>query len=110
MWEIFAGTLMGILGGILGAKIVGNSMINRVRNEIFDYLESEEGQKMIFSIGALFGNGVKSGLGMNPRRGKFKWQDLISMAIAQFFQSKLPTSAVSSEKYNNPYEKFYRGE
>lgn len=54
---------------------------NNVKDEIYDFLESEEGQKLIFGVGALIGNGAKAGLGLAKTGGKFGIKELV-MGIA----------------------------
>ena len=112
MWEILISGLIGVLGGSISAYLIIKRFVNNDKIiEIFDDLtdemvNNEEFQKKIFVIGALLGNGIKSGLGLNPRRGKFKFEDLISMAIASFFQKSM---GQSSTETSNLYEKFFSG-
>lgn len=69
-------------------KIVEKTKIE-LKDELEDWLNSENGQKALFSIGALIGNGAKSGFGLNARSGKYKPQDLLAQIAAQFIQQKL---------------------
>ena len=72
------------------AKKVANDTINNVKDDVFDYLQTENGAKMLFGIGAMLGNGIKSGVGITKGTGKFKWQDIIGQIASQFIMSKLP--------------------
>ena len=70
------------------AKKVANDTINNVKDDVFDYLQTENGAKMLFSIGAMLGNGIKSGVGITKGTGKFKWQDIIGQIASQFIMQK----------------------
>ena len=70
------------------AKKVANDTINNVKDEVFDYLQTENGAKMLFGIGAMLGNGIKSGVGLQKGTGKFKWQDIIGQIASQFIMQK----------------------
>ena len=43
---------------------------------------------MLFGIGAMLGNGIKSGVGITKGTGKFKWQDIIGQIASQFIMQK----------------------
>jgi len=109
MLEIVISGLIGVLGGSISAYLITKKFINNERIiEIFEELTDEmmqnEGlQKKIFVLGALIGNGIKSGLGVTPRRGKFKFEDLIGFAIAQFFNKSM--SGQQTESIQNPFLK-----
>jgi len=59
---------------------------------------SEKGQKFLFTVGAIVGNGIKTGVGLNPKKGKFRWEDLIGQIISQYFTQKLPFSPSNSQE------------
>lgn len=50
---------------------------NNVKEEIFEFLGSEEGQKLIYGLGALAAQGAKAGFGLNQRGGKFGFKEMI---------------------------------
>jgi hypothetical protein len=54
---------------------------NHIKNEVIDFMSSEEGQKFIYGLGALAAQGAKAGFGLNQRGGKFGFKELI-MGIA----------------------------
>lgn len=56
-----------------------------IKNEVETWLNSEKGQKALFQIGAIIGNGAKAGIGLESRGGKFKLQDLIGQIAMQYF-------------------------
>jgi len=92
MLETLLSAGIGALTVFLSMLIVSKKIDNMVENtkkqlkvEAEAWLNSEKGQKAIFTVGAIIGNGAKSGLGMNSRSGKFKWQDLAGQVITEFF-------------------------
>ena len=80
------------------AKKVANDTINNVKDDVFDYLQTENGAKMLFGIGAMLGNGIKSGVGLQKSTGKFKWQDIIGQIASQFIMSKLPMQSQQEQQ------------
>lgn len=60
-----------------------------LKNDLEAWLNSEKGQKAIYSIGAIIGNGAKTGFGLKTKGGKFKWQDLAGQIIGNYVQSKV---------------------
>jgi len=82
-------------------------------DEIKAWLRTEEASKLIFSIGALIGNGAKSGFGLNQKSGKMKWQDLAMQIAGGFLQKWLPgvqaegqpqtQESQGTEKYKSKY-------
>jgi hypothetical protein len=71
-----------VVGGLITARFIKNS----VKNEILDYISTEEGQKMIFTVGAIFANGAKSGFGMQKGAGKFSLTGLIGNVAGEYLQ------------------------
>jgi len=60
-----------------------------VKKEFEAWLNSETGQRAIYTIGAIIGNGAKEGFGMGKKGGKFKWQDLLGEIIGGYAKQKL---------------------
>jgi len=63
--------LSGIISGLsafLGAYFMFKIAKNDIKNEIFDFLESQEGMNYIASCGKLFGAGIMSVLNLKPTR------------------------------------------
>jgi len=60
-----------------------------LKNDMEIWLNSETGQKALYSIGALIGNGAKSGIGIQTKSGKFKWQDLIGQIVGSYVQGNI---------------------
>ena len=63
---------------------VEDIITNSIENVIRDATEDVELQKKIYQLGGLIGNGVKSGIGIQTRGGKFKIEDLL-MGLASKF-------------------------
>jgi hypothetical protein len=86
--------VISVFSGAIVTYIIIKKMFNplEILEESMDFLVNDsEMQKKIYVLGALIGNGIKSGVGLNPKTGKFKLDDLISMALASFFGNKLQT-------------------
>lgn len=60
-----------------------------VKRDLETWLNSETGQKAIFSIGAIIGNGAKAGFGIGTKGGKFKWQDLAAEVAREWILPKI---------------------
>jgi len=57
-------------------------------SDVENYLNSEKGQKNLFLIGGMLSNGMKTGLGLTAKGGKFKMEDLAAQLIGGFIQQK----------------------
>jgi len=103
---------------VLFGSIVGYLLLKRLRKEAIsvafeiietkqeelmqsgqDLLNSEEGQKLLYSIGALIGNGAMAGTGLKKKSGKFQWQDLAAQVVGSFIQKKVGINPIPQ---NNP--------
>ena len=62
---------------------------NYIIQDVEDYLNSEKGQKNLFLIGGMLSNGMKTGLGITAKGGKFKMEDLAAQLIGGFIQQKV---------------------
>jgi hypothetical protein len=85
----------GLIGAISAYAIVKRALnmerIVYISEEIIDNMlekatQDAETQKRIYVLGALLGQGIKSGIGLQKTSGKFKMEDIISMAVGQFLQ------------------------
>lgn len=70
----------------------------RITQEIITYsidflINTEENQKLVYSLGGLFAQGVKGGISLDvparARPGKFKWQDIVMDLASQFIAQTL---------------------
>jgi len=112
MWEILlaiASPAIAVLGTYIMGKRLMKNAIDEVEDLIFSIPQSEDGAKLLFSIGGLVGNGIKSGVGLNPRGGKFKWQDLLTGIAANWLENSglIPQQAQSPQNqkiFNGPIQ------
>jgi len=107
MLEYVVGGIIGALTGVLCTYVIMKKMFKplEIAEDLMDFIISDtEMQKKIYLLGALLGNGIKSGIGLNPKRGKFRFEDLIGMALSQFLAKK--QGEVSGE---NPFQKLLSG-
>lgn len=106
-WEMIGqiiSVLIAVLSGSIMSYIMAKIMVKNVKKEaepmidkaytqVFTkfraFLNEEDGQKMIYSLGVLMGNGARTGLGIQKTGGKFKIQDLIMQGVGQYIQSKI---------------------
>lgn len=93
----YIGILVGSLGllatYVIYKKVTNPAYFIDIFDELLDYaLNNADTQKQIYIFGALIGQGIKSGLGMTGKRGKFKLDDIIGEAIAGFAQQFLSTA------------------
>jgi len=60
-------------------------LLEKVEDIVDGLLSNEENQKKLFALGGLIGQGIKTGVGINPRTsGKFKFQDIITQIIGGY--------------------------
>lgn len=82
---VFSGILIALLIGIYIGKTV---FLDEILEELIKSIaNNEELQKNIYAIGGLIGNGAKNGLGIAPKSGRFKWQDLIGELAVGFINN-----------------------
>lgn len=103
---------------VLTGSIVAYFMLKRLRKEAIsiafeiietkqeeimtastEFLQSAEGQKLLYSLGALIGSGVMGGTGIQKKSGKFQWENLATQVIGSFLQSK---TGINPLPQNNP--------
>lgn len=80
------GAGMGLLGTYVGIKLMLKPEIILDFSDVLldEVSKNAEFQKRIYVLGALLGQGVKSGVGLPLGRGKMKMEDIIVGAIGQF--------------------------
>ena len=86
----------------LARKLIENEK-KRLKTELEAWLNSENGQKALFSIGALMAAGMKSGMGLTQKGGKFKMEDLIGQIIGSFIQKQIPNLISQEQKPESEY-------
>ena len=92
------------------SNIIMKNVKKDLKREAEEWLNSEKGQKAIYSIGLLLGNAIMTGSGLGPAKsgGKLKLQDILMQGLMSFFQGnlKLPTSGTESPKQTSQGEGF----
>lgn len=75
--------------------------------ELEAWLNSEKGQKALFSVGALIANGAKSGFNLNVPRGKGGFEGLIMNIIGKWIGEKIPQNSAglnpAAESFKTEY-------
>jgi len=89
----FLGTLLAIY---IGKKWMFSeeSIYNAVFSVVNHSLNDEKMVKQLYFIGAVVGNGIRQGVGIGAKGGKFKWEDLFAQVasgfLEQFIKPKQP--------------------
>jgi hypothetical protein len=105
-----------ILSGAIVGYVIGKTMFKRMENyvaeqkaelktELQAWLNSETGQKALYSIGGLIAAGAKGGLMTQTPRGKGGFQGMIIDLIGQFIGNKIginPAQAVTNNTQEQP--------
>lgn len=73
------------------------------KRQIEEWINSDIGQKAIYSIGILLGNAIKQGVGITGSGGKMKMENIIMQGIAGFIQGKLG-AVVNPNPYEQPQQ------
>jgi hypothetical protein len=60
-------------------------IIDKIDEITTEITSNPELQKKLYLVGAILGNGIRSGVGIQNKGGKFKWQDLIGSVLQQYF-------------------------
>lgn len=93
MLEYLASGVIGSLIGATATYVIAKRLLSFDRiMDIFEEVLTEvttdvETQKKVYVVGGILGQGIKSGLGMTGKRGKFKLEDVASEAIGGFIQN-----------------------
>lgn len=109
MTYVIEGAIIGAIIGLIlliGSYLVFKTMrieefiTNCIENVFEDITRDEKLQKNLYTIGALIGNGAKSGFGLQKRAGKMSMTDLIVQSIAGKFLggANTGTETVKSEE------------
>jgi len=97
MIELFVMVTVSFLTGIGGMYLASKTILKQdkildisedVIKNAFDMLFKDvEMQKQVYSVGVLFGNGLKTGLGLQKTGGKHKMEDLVQQGIGAFLSN-----------------------
>lgn len=111
----------GVIGSLIGSLatyVIARKLLSFDRMmDFFDEATHElttdvEMQKKLYLVGGILGQGIKSGIGMGTKRGKFKIEDIIAegagMFLSQILQKNMPqqlnTSNPSTGSLNEPFK------
>lgn len=66
-------------------SIVNTDTVLDIADEMLQELtQNVEMQKKVYFLGVILGNGIKKGIGIGGKGGKFKFEDLIGQALQGF--------------------------
>lgn len=85
--SLILGLSMGGAAYVLLKRYI-DTLVSDLQEYPFQLVQSEDGQKLFYSVGALIGNGAKGGFGLTKGSGKFKIEDLVMGIAGNFIQSK----------------------
>jgi len=104
---LLTGSIMGVTFALI-AYVLLKRYIEQLKNEsIFqlrEWLNSEAGQKTIYSLGALIAQGAKGGFGISKGSGKLSLNNLILEIAGKWFGSKQNSSNEGSSQPALPNE------
>lgn len=103
VYELVKLTVSMIIGGFIVSKIIKKDIKNdaldvyegfkaQIKYDAEQWLNGETGQKALFQIGALIGNGAKSGIGLQKRGGKKGLEGFIMDIAGEFLKNKFGQS------------------
>lgn len=108
MLEQFA---ISALGGLIGSLTIfflakrafSHEKILDISQKVIDetldrMVNVPELQKRVYMLGVLVGNGVKSGIGIGTKRGKFKFEDLLAEGASILLQTVLPKAVQQKQE------------
>lgn len=101
-WMVFIEVIIAAFIVLLTMSIIWYAAINRAIKGILtaenvqvftdsalDYLvNTEEGQKNLYTVGALIGNGVKTGVGLQKQGGARGFNGLLAEIVSGFFSAR----------------------
>lgn len=112
MLESFAfSALGGLIGSLtmffLAKRAFSKDRILDISQEIVDesldrLVNVPEMQKRLYMAGVIVGNGVKQGIGITAKGGKFKFENLIGEGLSILMQSVLPGVVQKATGANQP--------
>jgi len=100
--SLVSGAIAGLIVVIglyltLRSNILDDKMTITFENILEDIQNEEKIQKNLYVIGALIGNGLKSGIGIQKKGGKMSLTDIIVQAIAGKFLGTDTESPIKKE-------------
>lgn len=108
MLSILSGSI-GAIATVIVVKTMFSSanLTSQVKKIMNEMLNNAESQKQLYALGVLVGSGIRSGVGLNPKAGKFKFEDLIQQGIGMFLQNFMKGKSETEEttEVYNPFAK-----
>jgi hypothetical protein len=96
MYEYILGGLTASLAGLISTYVMGKYMLSddkileRLDTLSTRILADTEFQKKIYMMGALIGNGISQGVGLQKKGGKFGIESIIAQVLPGFINKFLP--------------------
>jgi hypothetical protein len=92
---LLSGLIMGITIVICGYVTLKSGLLDDKISKIMEdfvlsFQTNEELQKALYAIGALIGNGAKTGLGLTRSGGKFGFKDIMAQIVGGFVNRYIP--------------------
>jgi len=74
---------------IIKKNVSDDAIIDKVDMLLTEISTNPEMQKKVYTLGILLGNGIKNGVGIAGKGGKFKFEDIIGQGIGILFQNMM---------------------
>ncbi len=112
---------MALEGAIVTGLMVGVTLLiglyvmvktqfidDKIHEIMTDFLISvqtdDDLQKEVYSIGALIGNGVKSGIGFTKSGGKFGFKDIMAQIASGFINKYIPVTGEAPQREDERFK------
>ena len=100
--ELFASAIMTSVSVSIGSYITFKIIKKKLKQEAETWLNSETGQKALYSIGAMIAQGAKDSIPFVSKGGKFKWQDILVQVGLGWAKSKGLIPDLQKNEGENP--------
>jgi hypothetical protein len=98
LWAaIIALSVVLLVYWLLKSHKIEDVITNSIENVIRDVSEDVELQKKLYQLGGIMGNGVKAGVGLTTKGGKFKFEDLAMGLLSKYLVGN-QEQPINSEK------------
>lgn len=92
LYGAFTGLIIGMCAAIAIRfyipKLIENEKLT-LKNDLEKWINSETGQKAVYMLGGLAAAGMKGGLGLNIKGGKFKIENILAELFGRYAQEKI---------------------
>jgi hypothetical protein len=83
-----------------------DKLIEKIEDISDEIMTNKELQAKIYTIGAILGNGIRQGIGINTKGGKFKMEDIVGQVIGnvagRIFGQQPPENQQQQDQGFNP--------